>query len=117
MRPGTRQSLAEETKRWRITPMGSGSIMSIAIHKERSLLSTVIVATAVVGLGAQGATASSPTGHVYDETGVREVLAGAAAMPGAALAIKTSRAVSPSSPAHTPAHAHRSRQRAATAAA
>jgi hypothetical protein len=90
--------------------------VSNGIHIARRLVATLAVAGGVGGFVAQPAVANGPTSRAYDETGVRDVLSGAATMmPAAILPTTSTRALTRSPQAR--ARAHRTRQRATTAAA
>jgi hypothetical protein len=89
-------------------------MVSNGIHTARRLLAVLACAVAA-GAFASPAVANGPTSLAYDETGVRDVLSVAAVMPVAVTAAATTRAVTRSPQER--ARAHRSHQRASTAAA
>jgi hypothetical protein len=95
--------------------VNSRSIVSNGIHSARRLVAIVAVAAGVGGFVAPPAIANGPTSRAYDETGMRDVLSVAAAMPTAIVPTTTTRALTRSPQAR--ARAHSTRQRATTAAA
>src|SRR4051812_30730560 len=104
-----------EPNRGKSVVMSSRFILSDRIHDARRLLAVLVIAIGAAGFVAQPAVAIGPTSHAYDETGVRDVLSLAAAMPATITSSTTTHAVIRSP--RERARAHRTHQRATTAAA